>query len=332
MDLAEIARVMRRRWYVLLPGVLLTVALTVGAYLKVPVTYTSQSTVVLLNSQKATKAFDGNPFLSSQISLNGMADSLARNLNSDAAVAHLKAQGATAATTAKLADNAVGPLLWLTASGTDKKAVLAADKLFTAYAAERLEQFQTQQSVTSQAMIRMATIVPPQNPVAQTKTRYEYLALAAVAGVVVSLVATFYVEARRRAPDAGRTGRAGREPDAAGPDAAVPDAGQDQGDAGRAAGKHAAAAGPERASAASSRKAPSWSMPGGLDRDALEVGALQPDAPDEALDRGTAGTALTSGGSGASGSGGPAAETAGMAEVTGAHGTDAAGSDAHRFV
>ncbi|MFI1095641.1 chain length determinant protein [Streptomyces sp. NPDC020917] len=329
MDLAEIARVMRRRWYVLLPGVLLTVALTAGAYLKVPVTYTSQSTVVLLNSQKATKAFDGNPFLSSQISLNGMADSLARNLNSDAAVAHLKAQGATAATTAKLADNAVGPLLWLTASGTDKRAVLAADKLFTAYAAERLEQFQTQQSVTSQAMIRMATIVPPQNPVAQTKTRYEYLALAAVAGVVVSLVATFYVEARRRTP---ATEGAGREPDAA-----VPDGGQDEdGEAGRATGKHAAAAGPERSSAALSRKAPSWSLPGGLDRDALEVGALQPDPPDDPSDPGAPGTALTSGGpgaSGASGSGGThAAETTGMGDVTGVHGADAAGTDAHRFV
>ena len=148
MDLAEIVRVMRRRWYVLIPGVLLTVALTVGAYLKVPVTYTSQSTVVLLNSQKATVAFDGNPFLSTQISLNGMADSLARNLNSDGAVAHLKSQGATCATAAKLADNAMGPLLWLTASGTDKQAVLAADKLLTGYAAERLEQFQTEQSAT----------------------------------------------------------------------------------------------------------------------------------------------------------------------------------------
>jgi hypothetical protein len=290
MDLAEIARVMRRRWYVLLPGVLFTVALVVGAYLKVPVTYTSQSTVVLLNSQKATQAFDGNPFLSSQISLNGMADSLARNLNSDAAVAHLKAQGATCATTAKLADNAVGPLLWLTASGTDRQAVLATDKLFTAYAAERLELFQTQQSVTQPAMIRMATIVPPQDPVAQTKTRYEYLALAAVAGVVLSMVATFYVEARRRTPVTGTAGRpAGTEPGPPrGDDDAVAPAG----------GTRAAPADGEPAPAAPARKAPSWSLAGGLDRDALEVGALQPDpAPDQSDDP-ASGTSLTSRASG----------------------------------
>jgi hypothetical protein len=319
MDLAEIVRVMRRRWYVLIPGVLLTVALTVGAYVKVPVTYTSQSTVVLLNSQKATVAFDGNPFLSTQISLNGMADSLARNLNSDGAVAHLKAEGATCATAAKLADNAMGPLLWLTASGTDKQAVLAADKLLTGYAAERLEQFQTEQSVTPQAMIRMATIVPPQNPVAQTKTRIEYLALAGVLGVVVSLVATFYVEARFRRPAT----RAADGQDPQRPGGAEGPA--DQQSPGRPAAGQPAPARSEGAHAApGARKAPRWSVSGGLDRDALEVGALEPGAPPSPSTPGTPGheEAAPANPSG----------TADVAGLNGLPGSDAAGTDAHRFV
>jgi hypothetical protein len=198
MDLAEIFRVMRRRWYVLLPGLLLTAGLIVGAGLMVPVTYQSQSTVVLLNSQKATVAYDGNPFLSTQTSLTGMADSLARNLDSDDSLRALKSRGATGTFTAKLADNAQGPLLWLTVTGTDKAAVLASDKILTAYAKERLEQFQKQQSVAPKAMIRMTTIVPPQNPVAQTKTRIEYLVMAGCLGLVLSLFAVFYVEARSR--------------------------------------------------------------------------------------------------------------------------------------
>jgi capsular polysaccharide biosynthesis protein len=198
MDLAEIFRVMRRRWYVLLPGLLLTAGLIVGVALMVPVTYQSQSTVVLLNSQKATVAYDGNPFLSTQTSLTGMADSLARNLNSDGSVRDLKSRGATGAFAAKLADNAQGPLLWLTVTGTDKAAVLASDKILTAYAKERLDLFQKQQSVAPKAMIRMTTIVPPQNPVAQTKTRIEYLVMAGCLGLVLSLVAVFYVEARKR--------------------------------------------------------------------------------------------------------------------------------------
>lgn len=160
MDLAEIFRVMRRRWYVLLPGLLLTACLSVAVALVVPVTYQSQSTVVLLNSQKATVAYDGNPFLSTQTSLTGMADSLARNLNSDISLRELKSRGAKGTFEAKLADNAQGPLMWLTVTGTDRTAVLTSDRLLTAYAKERLDQFQKQQSVAPKAMIRMTTIVP----------------------------------------------------------------------------------------------------------------------------------------------------------------------------
>ncbi|MFJ1968307.1 chain length determinant protein [Streptomyces sp. NPDC087903] len=203
MDLAEIFRVMRRRWYVLLPGLLLAAGLTFAVTLVVPVTYQSQSTVVLLNSQKATVAYDGNPFLSTQTSLTGMADGLARNLNSDASLRELKSRGATGTFEAKLADNAQGPLMWLTVTGTDKASVLASDRILTAYAKERLKQFQEQQSVAPKAMIQMTTIVAPQNPVAQTKTRLEYMIMAGGLGFVLTMVAAFYVEARKRSPKPG---------------------------------------------------------------------------------------------------------------------------------
>ena len=208
MDLAEIVRVMRRRWYVLLPGLLLAAGLVFAVTVLVPVTYQSQSTVVLLNSQKATQAYDGNPFLSTQTSLTGMADSLARNLNSDDSLRDLKARGAKGTFAAKLADNAQGPLMWLTVTGTDKDSVLSSDKILTAYAKERLDQFQKEQSVAPKAMIRMTTIVPPQNPVAQTKTRLEYMVMAGGLGLVLTLAGAFYVEARKRpsrtpAPEAG---------------------------------------------------------------------------------------------------------------------------------
>ncbi|NEC88812.1 chain length determinant protein [Streptomyces sp. SID12501] len=198
MDLAEIFRVTRRRWYVLLPGLLLTAGLVAAVVMLVPVTYQSQSTVQLLNSPKATVAYGGNPFLSTQTSLTGMADSLARNLNSDGSVRELKSRGATGTFEAKIADNAQGPLMWLTVTGTDRAAVLASDRILTAYATDRLEQFQEQQSVDPKAMIQMMTIVVPQPPVAQTKTRLEYMIMAGGMGLVLSLIAVFYVEARRR--------------------------------------------------------------------------------------------------------------------------------------
>ncbi|MFE3632753.1 Wzz/FepE/Etk N-terminal domain-containing protein [Streptomyces cellostaticus] len=257
MDLAEIFRVMRRRWYVLLPGLLLTAVLAAGVALVVPVTYQSQSTVALLNSQKATVAYDGNPFLSTQTSLTGMADSLARNLNSDGSLRELKSRGAKGTFEAKLADNAQGPLMWLTVTGTDKAAVLASDRILAAYAKERLDQFQKQQSVAPKAMIRMTTIVPPQTPVAQTKTRLEYLVMAGGLGLVLSLVAAFYVEARHRPRRPARAAEPARTA------AGAPPA------AGPAAGEPAA----ERTIAL--RTPPSWSR-SAENRPAAEPGAARP--------------------------------------------------------
>ncbi|MEV0413577.1 chain length determinant protein [Streptomyces sp. NPDC050448] len=254
MDLAEIWRVMRRRWYVLLPGLLLTAALIAGVYLLVPVEYRSQSTVTLLNSKKATVAFDGNPFLSTQASLTGMADGLARNLNSDDSRADLKSQGVTGEYEAKIADNAQGPFMWLSVTGTDPAAVLKSDQVFTAYAEKRLQEFQAQQSVMPEAMIRMATIVPPQKPQAQTKTRLQYLIMAGALGFVLSLVATFFVEARRR-----RSGKPGRHrpasseagPSEAGPSEAGPSEAGPSGPVPDAADSGAGASRTARASAGS---------------------------------------------------------------------------------
>ncbi|WP_329376800.1 chain length determinant protein [Streptomyces sp. NBC_01351] len=213
MDLAEIWRVMRRRWYVLLPGLLITAALVVGVHLVVPVTYRSQSTVTLLNSQKATEAYDGNPFLSTQTSLTGMADGLARNLNSDASLADLKELGVTGTTEAKIADNALGPFMWLIATGSDPDRVLESDRKLTAYAEQRLTEFQSEQKVAPDAMIRMATIVPPQKPVAETKTRLQYLVMAGGLGLVLSIVAAFYVEARKRSHKPEPKAETGTEPE-----------------------------------------------------------------------------------------------------------------------
>jgi capsular polysaccharide biosynthesis protein len=288
MDLAEIFRVMRRRWYVLLPGLLLTAVLAGGAYATVAKTYSSQSTVMLLNSEKATQEFDGNPFLSTQTSLTGMADSLARNLNSDTSVSDLREQGATGTTNAKIADNALGPLMWLTATGTDPDQVLRTDKLLASYAEKRLDQLQDDQSVKTEAKIRMTVIVPPQTPTAAVKSRTEYLVMAVLVGIVISLTATFWAEARARGAGSGRRHAAGRGTEgggaagaagaAAGPDApgaSVAGAARSGSESHVAAPRSAAAPpdalrattapDPEPLRSRPSRGTPRWSVPAGGD-------------------------------------------------------------------
>jgi hypothetical protein len=182
-----------------------------------------------------------------------MADSLARNLNSDDSLRELKSRGAKGTFEAKLADNAQGPLLWLTVTGTDQASVLSSDKILTAYAKERLDQFQRDQSVDPKAMIRMTTIVAPQTPVAQTKTRLEYMIMAGGAGLVLSLVAVFYVEARRRP----------RRPDAPA-EAETTDRDAETTD------RDAAADVPVVEETLAIRRPPSWSQPTGNERSAAQ--------------------------------------------------------------
>ncbi|SEM33573.1 hypothetical protein [Streptacidiphilus jiangxiensis] len=248
MDLAEIARVMRRRWYVMLPGLLLTGVLAAAIIVVLPLKYQSQATVELLNSQKATVPFDGNPFLSTQTSLTGMADSLGRNLDSDAAKADLASRGVTDTYNAMIADNAQAPLMWLSVTGTDQAKVLAEDTTLTAYAAERLQQFQTQQNVPADAVIRIVTIVAPQSPVAQTKTRIEYTVLAGLVGLALSLAATFFVEARRRPRREDEEAGAEEADEANTPDSAI-GPGSNSSEAGPAGAGPAAPLRPERETA-----------------------------------------------------------------------------------
>ncbi|HZP53020.1 MAG TPA: hypothetical protein VFB40_17735, partial [Actinocrinis sp.] len=68
MDLAEVVRVIRKRWYVMVPLLLLTIALTVGVDRAIPTKYQATSELSLLASQSATTGTEkvpgtGNAFL-----------------------------------------------------------------------------------------------------------------------------------------------------------------------------------------------------------------------------------------------------------------------------
>ena len=54
MDLVEVIRVIRTRWYVMVPLLLLTIALTIGVDRSIPTKYQSTSEISLLASQSAT--------------------------------------------------------------------------------------------------------------------------------------------------------------------------------------------------------------------------------------------------------------------------------------
>jgi hypothetical protein len=205
MDFGEIMRVIRKRWYVALPGAILTVALTLVAYLAVPMKYESLSTLALINSPRSVTApGNGNPFLTFESSLTATADFLARSLTADETVDELKGMGVTEEYTAALADNAQGPFITLTVTGTDKVHVLESTKVLTEYAKRKLRTMQEQSGAPENSMIQAATIIPPQPPEPVLKKKVEVVAGAAGGAIAVSFLAVVLVESIARTRQRGQ--------------------------------------------------------------------------------------------------------------------------------
>lgn len=123
MDLTESFRTLRRRWILTSLLFLLTLAGTAGALVKLPWTYTSQSTVVLLASPHASKAVAGNPYLAFDASITLTADVVRRVLMDPRTVQDLAGRGYSASYTVVDAPDTTGPVLLVTASGSNKAAV-----------------------------------------------------------------------------------------------------------------------------------------------------------------------------------------------------------------
>ena len=203
MDLGEILRVMRSRWYIVVPMLLLAVGLGVGAYIMVPAKYSTYTMVSLLSSPSATTTAtpgQDNPFLDFNDSLTATADFLGRGLQSTDVVQELRREGVTEDYTVALAENAQGPFLTLTVTGTDEDHILTSASTLARYAATELVEIQQQNGVATKDMIRLAQVIPPQKPETQTKKKIEIVIAAGGGTVALTFILTFALESIRRSP------------------------------------------------------------------------------------------------------------------------------------
>ncbi|HEU5354337.1 MAG TPA: hypothetical protein VFU65_07740 [Actinocrinis sp.] len=213
MDLAEVIRVIRTRWYVMVPLLLITIALTIGVDRSIPTKYQSTSEISLLASQSAIAGTDklpgtGNPFLNYGSSLNDTADFLVRRLGSNDSATDLVKLGVTETYAVALAAAAQGPFITLTVTGSNPEHILTSMNTLTDYTVQQLAKVQDQAGVKPVDMIRSIVIVSPSAPAPQTKTKTQDVLGIAVGGLVITFLATFVVESilasrrrrRRRVP------------------------------------------------------------------------------------------------------------------------------------
>ncbi|WP_405422306.1 O-antigen ligase family protein [Streptomyces erythrochromogenes] len=221
MSIRELVAVLRRRWYVIVPAILLSLLAALHLYRSVPVAYQSQSSVALLDSSAASKlppSF-GNPISNAGGALVVTADVLIRTLSGADSARELHSLGVSDPYTVGFAANTSGPLLTLTVTGTDREKVLEETNTLTGFAGEQLNALQAAAKVQPAYMVQTAPVVLPQTPVPQLKSRYQQvlgvLIVGVGAGFVLSFVADALLAARRRrrersAEDSGGPGRSGR--------------------------------------------------------------------------------------------------------------------------
>ncbi|WP_436531142.1 hypothetical protein [Actinoplanes sp. HUAS TT8] len=225
MDLGEILRVMRQRWLLWTPIMVVTGALTVLAYVMLPTTYESTSTVSLLSAERASlinKNGNTNPFLTFDTSLVATADFLSRSMSSKGAQEALKNLGVTEEYTVALADNAQGPFVAIVVTGDDQAHVLTSTQTLTDYAGSELAKIQSANNVKPEDMVRLTTIIPPQKPEAQIKAKLQLVIGVAGAGTALAFMVTFITEGlvRSRTARQSASGRSAPASGAAAPAAA----------------------------------------------------------------------------------------------------------------
>lgn len=181
MLMAEVAALVRRRWYLMLATVLLAGGIGYGAWANVPAQYESQTTVVLL--PPANKEVTGENRLLGLGTIGQAVDVMIRSMS--ARDVRLEIEGsapdATYTVTPDFTSNA--PLMLLTVAG-EKQAV---DELMTRLLDEvpqRLEEIQNAVSTPEQWQIMSLPVARDPEPVAQTKAKIR-TTVALVGGVLV---------------------------------------------------------------------------------------------------------------------------------------------------
>lgn len=224
MSLAEMGRVIRRRWYVLLPLLLLAALLTAGVDKSIPRQYQSTGMMSLLASQQSIKGTStvpgtGNPFLSFDSSLNDTADFLVRRLASTDASQQLAGEGVGSYAAVLAASE--GPFIQLTVTDSTPQDTRDSMAKLISYTAAQLQTLQQQQGVPAPDMIISAVIVPGSTPAAQSKRRVQDSLGAAAAGLALAVLATFAADSvaarRRRNRRASRRSGAAATAEAAAP-------------------------------------------------------------------------------------------------------------------
>ncbi|MCR3751201.1 hypothetical protein [Lentzea californiensis] len=199
MDFWGTVRVLRRRWYIALPAVLLTGVLALSVYITVPTRYESSGVLVLTSPaaggrySEKTKPEDVvrvNPLLQFDGSLTTTAQILTQVLGDPKTAEELAGEGSTAVYTANTGPVG-GPLLFVT---TEADSAESAEGLVGKVLEKTVAELAAQQKALSapeQTFITAQVLVKPTTASAKIGGKVRYVGAATVVLLLLTLASTF---------------------------------------------------------------------------------------------------------------------------------------------
>ncbi|MGW6444297.1 hypothetical protein [Lentzea sp. NPDC055074] len=199
MDFWGTVRVLRRRWYIAFPAVLLTGILALSVYVSVPTRYESSGVLVLTSpaaggrytaNTKPEDVVRVNPLLQFDGSLTTTAQILTQVLGDPKTAEELAGKGSTSVYTANTGPVG-GPLLFIT---TESDSAESAEGLVGKVLEKTVAELAAQQKALSapeQTFITAQVLVKPTTASAKIGGKVRYVGAATVVLLLLTLASTF---------------------------------------------------------------------------------------------------------------------------------------------
>lgn len=207
MYLSEILAGLRRRWWLVVVGVLLTALGSAYVVSLVPPEQVARASVLLVPPEVVV-GDTGNPYLG----LNGLqpaADVLARALNDGQGHADLAPPGGTGDFVVSRDTSSSGPVLVVEVTDTDPDSAIAMLDDVLAAMPDMLEQLQADVDAPTSSFIRMTVVTRDDIPEASSKTQIRALLVSVVGGLALTAFLTYAIDGLlvRRGLERRRGGR-----------------------------------------------------------------------------------------------------------------------------
>jgi capsular polysaccharide biosynthesis protein len=193
MFLSELPRVLLRRWYLVLVGLIVTVGAAYQTTQVVPPDYTVTAEALMLPPSSSVPA-GSNPYLALG-GLDAAADVLSKSLSSEAAAAELQAIGSRGEFTVALDPDTPAPLVLVTATASVPQDAAATLALVLDRLPQTLKQIQQAANVPQNAYITSTVITKSTEAVKSSKPQVRSLVIVLGAGIALSLFLAAAIDA-----------------------------------------------------------------------------------------------------------------------------------------